>query len=151
MDILDILKKQLSTVLPQLAGGSDQGGNPTPGIPRPDGLAGGLMGSGQQPQQPIDLSGPVLPRQGPQGTPRDAPRGAPGGAWAAPIDGGAGWGYRPPGPAWGPSSPSWGPAPAWGSQDPGRTTTYRAYMRPDGSVGRCAISQWRSEPMMRCE
>jgi hypothetical protein len=42
-------------------------------------------------------------------------------------------------------------APAWGSQDPGRTTTYHPYQRQDGTTGRCAVSQWRGEPVMRCD
>jgi hypothetical protein len=53
-------------------------------------------------------------------------------------------------PAWG----SWDSpraAPAWGAQAPGQTTTYHPYQRQDGTVGRCAVSQWRGEPTMRCE
>jgi hypothetical protein len=42
-------------------------------------------------------------------------------------------------------------APAWGAQDPGRVTTYHPYQKPDGTVGRCAVWQWRGEPQMRCE
>jgi|SRR6478736_564017 len=42
-------------------------------------------------------------------------------------------------------------APAWGAQDPGRTTTYHPYQRQDGTTGRCAVYQWRNEPVMKCE
>jgi len=108
--------------------------------------------------QPIDLSGPPLPREPAREPPREVPRGV----WVPPVDGGRGWGEpRPaprPMPAWGPPPPTWGPSPsrgwgqpAWGQQEPGRTTSYSYYTRPDGTMGRCAVSQWRSEPTMRCE
>jgi hypothetical protein len=40
---------------------------------------------------------------------------------------------------------------AWGQQQPGRTTTYHPYQRQDGTIGRCAVWQWRGEPVMRCD
>jgi hypothetical protein len=39
----------------------------------------------------------------------------------------------------------------WGQQEPGRTTTYRDVTGPDGRHHRCAISQWRGEPVMQCD
>jgi hypothetical protein len=43
-------------------------------------------------------------------------------------------------------------APAWGQMEPGRTTTYVPWQKPDGTTGRCAVYQWRGEPTLgRCE
>ena len=39
----------------------------------------------------------------------------------------------------------------WGVQRPGETTTYQPYQRPDGTIGRCAVWQWRNEPVMKCD
>jgi hypothetical protein len=39
----------------------------------------------------------------------------------------------------------------WAQQEPGRTTTYRDVVGPDGRHHRCAISQWRGEPVMQCD
>jgi hypothetical protein len=55
------------------------------------------------------------------------------------------------GDVWKQQDHDWNSQRSWGQLEPGRTQSYYDYQGPDGAHHRCAVSQWRGEPQLRCD